>query len=200
MEAAEAAAAAIPSRAGLATSPADMVRLDAETKQITHAIRMAACNAEIILARALWRRALCPRPGRGLRSSARPWPPPSASILAPSAAHPVRPAHRPRRTQALARPPRQLNQAGCTYPGTDLARYEVKRKPCLHDLCPMSRVLWPVNPRGTTTSSPYSHTLNNESARRELCEEPAYGLAIWLGLGLASKLIKASADSCRKST
>ena len=30
-----------------------MVRLDAETKQITHAIRMAAYNAETILARAL---------------------------------------------------------------------------------------------------------------------------------------------------
>ena len=30
-----------------------MARLDAETKQITHAIRMAACNAEITLARAL---------------------------------------------------------------------------------------------------------------------------------------------------
>jgi hypothetical protein len=30
-----------------------MVRLDAETKQITHAIRMAAYNTETILARAL---------------------------------------------------------------------------------------------------------------------------------------------------
>ena len=30
-----------------------MARLDAETKQITHAIRMAACNAETALARAL---------------------------------------------------------------------------------------------------------------------------------------------------
>ncbi len=30
-----------------------MVRLDAETKQITHAIRLAAYNAEITLARAL---------------------------------------------------------------------------------------------------------------------------------------------------
>ena len=30
-----------------------MVRLEAEAKQITHAIRMAACNAETALARAL---------------------------------------------------------------------------------------------------------------------------------------------------
>ena len=30
-----------------------MVKLDTETKLITHAIRMAACNAETILARAL---------------------------------------------------------------------------------------------------------------------------------------------------
>ena len=31
-----------------------MIRLDAETKRITHAIRMAAYNAETILARALY--------------------------------------------------------------------------------------------------------------------------------------------------
>ena len=30
-----------------------MIRLEAEVKQITHAIRMAACNAETLLARAL---------------------------------------------------------------------------------------------------------------------------------------------------
>ena len=37
----------------LGTLAPDMVRLDAETKQITHAIRMAAYNAETTLARAL---------------------------------------------------------------------------------------------------------------------------------------------------
>jgi hypothetical protein len=36
----------------------------------------------------------------------------------------------PRRTQALAALCDQINQAGCTYPGTDLAlRYEVKPHP-----------------------------------------------------------------------
>jgi hypothetical protein len=50
---AEQAAAAIPARIPLGTLAPDMVRLDAETKQITHAIRMAAYNAETALARAL---------------------------------------------------------------------------------------------------------------------------------------------------
>ena len=47
------AAAAVPARIPLGTLAPDMVRLDAETMQITHAIRMAACNAETTLARAL---------------------------------------------------------------------------------------------------------------------------------------------------
>ena len=46
-------AAAVPARVPLGTLSPDMARLDAETKQITHAIRMAACNAETALARAL---------------------------------------------------------------------------------------------------------------------------------------------------
>ena len=61
----------------------DMVRLDTETKLITHAIRMAADNAETILARALdsgyagaWRRSIRPDP----RS---PRPPAATSSLAP---------------------------------------------------------------------------------------------------------------------
>ena len=47
------AAAAIPARIPLGTLAPHMVRLDAETKQITHAIRMAAYNAQTLLARAL---------------------------------------------------------------------------------------------------------------------------------------------------
>ena len=50
---AEQAAAAVPARIPLGELTPDMVRLDAETKQITHAIRMAAYNAETLLARAL---------------------------------------------------------------------------------------------------------------------------------------------------
>ena len=127
LEAAEAAAAATPARVRLGDLAPDMVRLDAETKQITHAIRMAAYNAETILARALdghYARArdeayalirealatsgdICPGPGQLLVR--------------------LDPLTAPRRTQALAALCEQLNHAGCTYPGTDLLlRYEVK--------------------------------------------------------------------------
>lgn len=53
LEDAQDAAAATPARVRLGDLAPDMVRLDAETKQITHAIQMAAYNAEITLARAL---------------------------------------------------------------------------------------------------------------------------------------------------
>src|SRR5438034_4256597 len=53
LEEAGTAAAAVPARIPLGTLAPDMVRLDTETKQITHAIRMAAYNAETTLARAL---------------------------------------------------------------------------------------------------------------------------------------------------
>jgi hypothetical protein len=53
LEAAQDAAAAVPARIRLGEIAPDMVRLDAEVKQITHAIRMAAYNAETTLARAL---------------------------------------------------------------------------------------------------------------------------------------------------
>ena len=46
-------AAALPPRVRLGELAPDMMRPDAETKQITHAIRMAAYNAETTLARAL---------------------------------------------------------------------------------------------------------------------------------------------------
>ncbi|HEV3294974.1 MAG TPA: hypothetical protein VG123_38840, partial [Streptosporangiaceae bacterium] len=88
----------------------DMVRLDAEVKQITHAIRMAACNAETTLARAL--------NGRYARASD------EAYALIREA------LTTPRRTQALAALCDQLNQAASRYPGTDLVlRYEVKPHP-----------------------------------------------------------------------
>ena len=52
-QAAQAAARAVPRRSRSAEHNPHMVKLDTETKLITHAIRMAACNAETILARAL---------------------------------------------------------------------------------------------------------------------------------------------------
>ena len=124
------AAAAIPARVALGTLAPDMARLDTETKQITHAIRMAAYNAETLLARALhghYARAsdeayalirealtvsgdICPGPGELLIR--------------------LDPLTAPRRTQALAALCDQLNHAQACYPGTDLLlRYEVKSHP-----------------------------------------------------------------------
>ena len=130
LDEAEQAAAPVPARVALGTLAPDMVRLDAETKQITHAIRMAAYNAETLLARALdghYARAsdeayalirealtvsgdICPGPG-GLFIR-------------------LDPLTAPRRTQALAALCDQLNHAQACYPGTDLLlRYEVKSRP-----------------------------------------------------------------------
>src|SRR5207344_1081397 len=53
LDAARAAAKAVPAKIPLSQHNPDMVKLDAQTKLITHAIRMAAYNAETILARAL---------------------------------------------------------------------------------------------------------------------------------------------------
>jgi len=130
LDQAEQAAAAVPARIRLGALAPDMVRLDAETKQITHAIRMAAYNAQTALARALdghYARAgdeayalirealtasgdICPGPGQLLIR--------------------LDPLTAPRRTQALAALCHQLNQAQARYPGTDLVlHYEVKPHP-----------------------------------------------------------------------
>jgi hypothetical protein len=53
LQAAQDAAAAVPARIRLGEINPDMVRLEAEVKPITHAIPMAAYNAETTLARAL---------------------------------------------------------------------------------------------------------------------------------------------------
>jgi hypothetical protein len=124
------AAAAVPPRVPLGTLAPDMVRLDTETKQITHAIRMAAYNAETALARALdghYARAgdeayalihealttsgdICPGHGELLIR--------------------LDPLTAPRRTKALAALCDQLTAARACYPGTDLVlRYEVKSHP-----------------------------------------------------------------------
>jgi len=130
LEAAEAAAAAAPARIRLGDLAPDMVRLDAETKQITHAIRMAAYNAETILARALdghYARAAdeaCALIREALATSGDIRPGPGQLLIR------LDPLTAPRRTQAMAALCEQLNQAGCTYPGTDLTlRYEIKPHP-----------------------------------------------------------------------
>jgi hypothetical protein len=128
---AEQAAAAIPARIPPGTLAPDMVRLeDAETKQITHAIRMAACNAETALACAL--HGHHPRAGdeayalirEALTASGDIQPGPGQLLIR------LDPLTAPCRTQALATLCDQLTAAGACYPGTGLIlRYEVKSRP-----------------------------------------------------------------------
>jgi transposase len=130
LEHAEQAAAATPARVPLGTLSPDMVRLDAETKQITHAIRMAAYNAETALARAL--------DGHYARAGDEAYALIREALTTSGDIHPgngellirLDPLTAPRRTQALAALCDQLNQARACYPGTDLVlRYEVKSRP-----------------------------------------------------------------------
>ncbi len=124
------AAASVPARVALGTLAPDMARLDAETKQITHAIRMAAYNAETLLARALhghYARAsdeACALIREALTVSGDICPGPGGLLIR------LDPLTAPRRTQALAALCDQLNHAQACYPGTDLLlRYEVKSHP-----------------------------------------------------------------------
>jgi len=127
---ADKAAAATPARVPLGTLAPDMMRLEAEVKQITHAIRMAACNAETTLARAL--------DGRYARASDEAYALIREALTASGDIHPgnsellirLDPLTAPRRTLALAALCDQLNQAASRYPGTDLIlHYEVKPHP-----------------------------------------------------------------------
>ena len=130
LEQAGQAAAAIPARVPLGTLAPDMVRLDAETKQITHAIRMAAYNAETALARAL--DGHYARAGDEAYALIREALTISGDICPGNGELLIRldPLTAPRRTQALAALCDQLSQAQARYPGTDLVlRYEVKSHP-----------------------------------------------------------------------
>jgi hypothetical protein len=127
---ADQAAAAIPARIRLGTLAPDMIRLDAETKQITHAIRMAAYNAETALARAL--------DGHYARSGDEAYALIREALTISGDIRPgngelvirLDPLTAPRRTQALAALCEQLTAAGACYPGTDLVlHYEVKSHP-----------------------------------------------------------------------
>ena len=127
LQAAQDAAAAVPARIRLGEIAPDMVRLEAEVKQITHAIRMAAYNAETALARAL--DGHYARAGdeayalirEALTSSGDIIPGPGQLLIR------LDPLTAPRRTQALAVLCDQLTAADARYPGTDLAlRYEAK--------------------------------------------------------------------------
>ena len=127
---ADKAAAATPSRVPLGTLAPDMMRLEAEVKQITHAIRMTAYNAETALARAL--------DGHYARAGDEAYALIREALTTSGDIHPgdsellirLDPLTAPRRTQALAALCDQLNQTASRYPGTDLIlRYEVKPHP-----------------------------------------------------------------------
>jgi transposase-like protein len=130
LDAAEDAAAAVPARIRLGEITPDMMRLEADVKQITHAIRMAAYNAETTLARAL--------DGHYARAGDEAYAVIREALLTSGDICPgngqllirLDPLTAPRRTQALAALCDQLNQAQACYPGTDLVlRYEVKPHP-----------------------------------------------------------------------
>ena len=130
LDEADTAAAATPSRVPLGTLAPDMMRLEAEIKQITHAIRMAAYNAETTLARAL--------DGHYARAGDEAYALIREALAASGDIHPgdsellirLDPLTAPRRTQALAALCDQLNQTASRYPGTDLVlHYEVKPHP-----------------------------------------------------------------------
>ena len=130
LDEADQAAAAIPARTRLGELAPDMVRLDAEVKQITHAIRMAAYNAETSLARAL--DGHYARAGDEAYAVIREALAVSGDIQPGDGTLLIRldPLTAPRRTQALAALCDQLTAAGARYPGTGLIlRYEVKPHP-----------------------------------------------------------------------
>jgi transposase-like protein len=130
LDQAEQAAATIPARIRLGDLAPDMVRLETEVKQITHAIRMAAYNTETALARALG--------GHYARAEDEAYALIREALAASGDIIPghsellirLDPLTAPRRTQALAALCGQLTQAHARYPGTGLAlRYEVKPHP-----------------------------------------------------------------------
>ena len=130
LQAAQDDAAAVPARIRLAEIAPDMVRLEAEVKQITHAIRMAAYNTETTLARAL--DGHYARAGDEAYALIREALTTSGDICPGNGQLLIRldPLTAPRRTQALAALCDQLNQTQACYPGTDLVlRYEVKPHP-----------------------------------------------------------------------
>jgi hypothetical protein len=130
LDEADTAAAATPARVPLGTLAPDMMRLEAEIKQITHAIRMTAYNAETTLARTL--NGYYARAGdeayalirEALTASGDIYPGDSELLIQ------LDPLTAPRRTRALAALCDQLTAAGACYPGTDLVlHYEVKPHP-----------------------------------------------------------------------
>ena len=114
LDAARAAAKAIPAKIPLSQHNPDMVKLDAQTKLITHAIRMAAYNAETILARAL--NGHYARAGDEAYALIREALTASGDIIPDGSTLTIRldPLTAPRRTRALAALCDQLNATSAT--------------------------------------------------------------------------------------
>jgi hypothetical protein len=127
LEDAQAAARAIPAKIPLSEHNPDLVRLDTETKLITHAIRMAAYNTETTLARTL--NGAYARADDEAHALIREALTTSGDIIPGPAGLTIRldPLSAPRRTRALAALCEQLTATATKYPGTSLTlRYEVK--------------------------------------------------------------------------
>ncbi len=123
-------AKAVPAKIPLSQHNPDMVRLDTETKLITHAIRKAAYNAETILARAL--NSHYARAGDEAYALIREALTASGDIIPDDETLTIRldPLTAPRRTRALAALCDQLNATATRYPGTQLTlHYEIKDHP-----------------------------------------------------------------------
>ena len=130
LAAAQADAKAVPAKIPLSQHHPDMVRLDAQTKLITHAIRMAAYNAETILARAL--NGHYARVGDEAYALIREALTASGDIIPGPGTLTIRldPLTAPRRTRATAALCEQLNTTQTRYPGTQLVlHYEIKDHP-----------------------------------------------------------------------
>jgi hypothetical protein len=127
---AQAAAKAIPAKIPLSQHNPGMVRLDAQTKLITHAIRMTAYNAETILARAL--NGTYARASDEAYALIREALTASGDIIPDGETLTIRldPLTAPRRTRAIAALCAQLNTTKTRYPGTELIlRYQIKDHP-----------------------------------------------------------------------
>ena len=121
---------AAPSHVPLRAVRPDARLLDEQRKLITHAIRMAACNTETILARALNGRYA--RAGDEAYALIREALHASGDITIHGSVLHIRldPLSAPRRTRALAALCEQLSTTATRYPGTHLVlRYEVKEHP-----------------------------------------------------------------------
>ena len=139
LDAARAAARAVRAKIPLSQHNPDMVKLDAQTKLITHAIRMAAYNAETILARAL--NGHYARAGDEAYALIREA---SGDIIPDGGTLTIRldPLTAPRRTRALAALCDQLNATATSAPSSPCTTRS-KTTRALHKRSPMSGVLSP---------------------------------------------------------